>query len=101
MFDERKEVKLEDLERRYLSYINKADWETEYPYWISTDFGREFPRRMSCYAIADIIRKGKVVMKGTLEDHEHSCCYYNFKTKLAAERFAKRLARFIFNRKGE
>lgn len=100
-YTEKENVTLKDLEYRYKCSINKADWDTKYPYYISNSFSREFGPGWSCYEIGDAIRKAKVVRKGTLEDHEYCCCYYNFKTKVAAESFAKRLAMFIFNRKGE
>lgn len=95
------EDEIKRLQERYKACVMKFDRELEYeyPYCIMTDFGDEFPQFINCYEIAEIIRKAGVITRGVLEDHEHSCCYYNFKTKRSAERFCDRLGKFIAMRR--
>lgn len=82
---------------RWITHLYDVD-DSDHPYYIASDFTAFddiFPSSMSCYEVSDVIRTAGIVTKGILEDHEHSCCYYNFKTRISAERFCKRLAKFI------
>lgn len=88
----------DELFEMYKGYITK--YEDEKYYYISTDFTYEFPESIgfSCYDIGALLKKKGVVTKGINTDHEYSCCYFYFKTRDSAERFARRLAKFIIQR---
>lgn len=65
-------------------------------FYLSTDF--HMFTSESCYAIHDKLVAHKLITKGVKHDHEHSCCYYYFRTRKAANTFCAKLAEFMVKR---
>jgi hypothetical protein len=94
---EKQEIIKDNLLNYYMGYIDDVDFNDEtHKHSISADFSELSVE--SCYSVHDIFVKHGVSKKGQKHDHEHSCCYYYFNTRKAAENFVKRLANFMFKR---
>jgi hypothetical protein len=74
-------------------------------YSFTTGFGKldklvgNFDDEDGCYWYEERLRKaGVTTPKGVYEDHEMSCCYFNFKSITSARSFLKRLNKWIEDR---